>query len=304
MLSHGERRYTCDVCSKGYYRPDSLAKHRVKCIDKTNETSACDKCHKTFGQKCHLTRHKKVCDVKYEESRMKEASSQYKQKLERGRLIESILKKCPDTIEQALGEADRVCLRLYQQSSAENPSKVEVTLKPWQKEVIKIIDQPSDRYIYWIVGKKGNEGKSFIQKYIRNLFGSRRVIQSEIDTKKADIAYLLSNETLTCTDIFLFNLRRSDARAAYRILENVKDGDLISSKYKSKLVKVQTPNTVIVFSNYWPDCDKLSKDRWKLYEISNDDLKRRNDVSVIKQIFKKEKKLRKTLKTAQYMNGE
>ena len=287
MLSHEERKYTCDVCSKSYHRPDLLTKHRVKCVNEKNETNTCDKCHKNFKQKCHLSRHKKSCDVKHKESRMKEASCKYKQKLERGQLIESILKKCPDTIEQALDEADRECLRLYQQSGSESFQMGEVTLKPWQKEVIKFIDEPSERYIYWIVGKKGSEGKTFIQKYIRNLFGSRRVIHSEVNTKKADIAYLLSNETLTCKDIFLFNLLRSDNSVAYGILENVKDGDLISSKYKSKFVKVQTPNTIIVFSNSWPDCDQLSNDRWKVYEIVKDELKRRNDISIIKQLFNK-----------------
>ena len=152
-------------------------------------------------------------------------------------------------------------------------------LRPWQKEVLNFIDKPSERIVYWIVGDKGNEGKTFLQNYIRHLYGSRRVLHSEANAKKADIAYLLSNEMLTCRDIFLFNLLRSDYGVAYGILENIKDGFLISSKYRSKFVKIKTPNTVIVFSTSLPDCTQLSKDRWKIYKISGDELCRITNLS-------------------------
>ena len=72
---------------------------------------------------------------------------------------------------------------------------------------------------------------------------------------------------LTCKDIFLFNLLRSDTEVAYGLLENLKDGYLISAKYKSKQLKIKTPNTVMVFSNDFPDKPSLSRDRWKIYQI-------------------------------------
>ena len=78
---------------------------------------------------------------------------------------------------------------------------------------------------------------------------------------------------MTCKDIFVFNLLRSDTAVAYGLLENLKDGNLISSKYKSKVLKIKTPNTVIVFSNSYPNMDQLSADRWKIYEIVGNDLK-------------------------------
>ena len=279
MLTHQEKKYSCEICSKSYHRSDLLLKHRGKCMKTSNDVNTCDLCNKTFSQKCHLTRHKKICVLKHEESRMKEASFGYKRKLERGLLIESILKKCPDTIEEALDIRGRECLKLYQQSSAAYFKMEEVVLKPWQEQVIKFIDEPSDRVVYWVVGDKENQGKTFIQNYIRQLYGSRRVLNSEVNAKKNDIAYLLSVEGLTCRDVFLFNLLRSDCDVAYGILENIKDGFLISSKYKSKFVKIQTPNTVIVFSNSLPDCAQLSKDRWKIYKISGDELCRTTNLS-------------------------
>ena len=123
--------------------------------------------------------------------------------------------------------------------------------------------------------KPGNEGKTFIQKYIQQQFGGRRVLKTEANSRKADIAYMLTQETLTCKDIFLFNLLRSDLEVTYGLLENIKDGYLVSSKYRSKPLKIQTPNIVIVFSNSFPNMSQLSDDRWRIYEIENDELRRR-----------------------------
>ena len=120
--------------------------------------------------------------------------------------------------------------------------------------------------------KRCNEGKTFIRKYIQQLFGARHVLKTEANSRKADIAYVLAQETLTCKDIFLFNLLRSDLEVTYGLLENIKDGYLVSSKYRSKPLKIQTPNTVIVFSNSPPLMYKLSADRWRVYKIENDGL--------------------------------
>ena len=97
-------------------------------------------------------------------------------------------------------------------------------------------------------------------------------MKTEVNTKKADIAYILSKESLTCKDIFLFNLLRSDTDVAYGLLENIKDGYLISSKYRSIPLKIKIPNTVVVFSNSYPEQSQLSVDRWKIFEICGDKL--------------------------------
>ena len=55
----------------------------------------------------------------------------------------------------------------------------------------------------------------------------------------------------------------------YRILEDIKDGVITSSKYDNDIIKVNTPNIVIVFSNVRPNKEKLSKDRWMIIDISN-----------------------------------
>ena len=44
-----------------------------------------------------------------------------------------------------------------------------VELKPWQNELMKYIE-PHDREIIWVVGKDGNEEKSWLQKYVKFVF--------------------------------------------------------------------------------------------------------------------------------------
>ena len=65
-------------------------------------------------------------------------------------------------------------------------------------------------------------------------------------------------------------LQRVLERDNYMILENIKDGSAIAGKYQSCKVRFKKPNIVIVFSNYGPETDALSEDRWNIFKISND----------------------------------
>ena len=78
------------------------------------------------------------------------------------------------------------------------------------------------------------------------------------------------------TDIFLFNDARSVTGKdynSYRILENIKDGQATASKYDNDNIDFKTPNTVVIFSNQLPNFKKLSKDRWIIFEINQNELK-------------------------------
>ena len=83
-----------------------------------------------------------------------------------------------------------------------------VVLKPWQMELMKHIDNPSDRKILWVQGEKCGEGKTWFQKYVQSLLGRRRVVAGGINihSNSASIAHALSKRPLATTDIFLFNI--------------------------------------------------------------------------------------------------
>ena len=76
------------------------------------------------------------------------------------------------------------------------------------------------------------------------------------------------------TDIFLFDVGKAntDIGVNYEVLENIKNGKTIASKYDTKELKFCTPNIVAVFSNEGPDLKALVKDRWKIFHIKSGDL--------------------------------
>ena len=149
-------------------------------------------------------------------------------------------------------------------------------LKSWQKELIELINTPTDREIIWIVGKSCGEGKTWIQKYIKSMFGIRRVACGiSIKATTPNICHALSKHPLSTTDVFLFNVGKSKNKydaVNYEVLEDLKDGAAFASKYNSHQLKIKTPNIVMVFSNEKPDTRQLAMDRWKLLYIENDHL--------------------------------
>ena len=76
------------------------------------------------------------------------------------------------------------------------------------------------------------------------------------------------------TDIFLFYVgkARTEDEINYELLEQIKNGRTLASKFDSKELKLHTPNTFVMFSNEKPDVGQMSKDRWKIFQIRDEDL--------------------------------
>ena len=147
--------------------------------------------------------------------------------------------------------------------------QAEVILRPWQERLVEVM-KPSEREIIWIVDPAGNEGKSWLrfQKYLKDIHGLR-VFDANIRRSSKCILHILSKEIVSLIDIFLFNVPRSFNmdEFPYEMLEELKDGKAESIKYNSIKLQVNTPNTVLVFSNENPDKERMSKDRWIIYLI-------------------------------------
>ena len=73
------------------------------------------------------------------------------------------------------------------------------------------------------------------------------------------------------TDKFLFNIVKgvyiNDVN--YKLLEDIKDGKALATKYNSKMMRFKTPNVIIVFSNMYPDTREFSQDRWLIFKINS-----------------------------------
>ena len=148
----------------------------------------------------------------------------------------------------------------------------EFELRPWQKDLMKLMNEPTKRQVIWIKGRAGNEGKSWMQEYIQSYYGTKRVVRLAAKNKTSNIAQVLRKRQLATTDIFMFNDARSKNQETvnYEMLENIKDGQAEASKYNSEIIKFRTPNIVVVFSNENPERKELSSDRWNVFKIDTE----------------------------------
>ena len=60
----------------------------------------------------------------------------------------------------------------------------------------------------------------------------------------------------------------------------MKDGDVFASKYDSKHLKIRVPNIVMVFSNSPPNVRGLTKVRFRVFNINNNQLQKENLVEI------------------------
>ena len=282
----------------------------------------CKICYKTMRSD-HLRGHMKIHEEnggskrKYDEMEedgealkkyLIEKTNEYKAKITLGKEVYLILGE-GEVLEQALPEEMKDALDIYIKQAPEvNQSNVE--LKPWQKDLLEYMNHPTQRQIIWIVGKSCGEGKSWFQKYVKSVYGTRKVVSGiNLRANTASICHVLSKQPLSTADIFLFNIGKAKTKTDavnYEVLEDLKDGDAFAAKYNSQQLKIRTPNVVMVFSNERPNTDQLALDRWKLLYITDDNLEERQ---VIKNgnstcTTKKKKKLNLTEEQMQNLEDE
>ena len=211
-------------------------------------------------------------------SKLKESllddNQQYLDKIELGNQIASIIDEGV-VREESLNRDHKEALDLYRKQMPRIDIHLAL-LRPWQDQLMKMISNScSHREIFWICGYNGNEGKSWFQGYLETFYGYARVVRLDLRNKTGNILHTLSKRPLQTTDIFLFN----DTRASdhiwqnYTVLEHIKDGSAVSSKYNSTVLTFKSPNLVIVFSNSQPNTAELSRDRWRVYAINKDGLR-------------------------------
>ena len=196
----------------------------------------------------------------------------YKSKMEQGRLIYESVKE-RNIAEESLRKEYRELLELFMKHK-QNIDLENVLLRPWQTSLLKYM-KPSDREVIWVIGTKCNEGKSWFQEFIESKFGWSRVICGmDIKLKKSNICHALRKRSLLTTDIFLFDVGKAATfdGVNYEVLEKIKNGRILASKFDSAELKFYTPNTVVVFSNDKPDVKQLARDRWMIFKINGDDL--------------------------------
>ena len=280
----------------------------------------CKICYKTMRSD-HLRGHMKIHEEnggskrKYDEMEedgealkkyLIEKTNEYKAKITLGKEVYLILGE-GEVLEQALPEEMKDALDIYIKQAPEvNQSNVE--LKPWQKDLLEYMNHPTQRQIIWIVGKSCGEGKSWFQKYVKSVYGTRKVVSGiNLRANTASICHVLSKQPLSTADIFLFNIGKAKTKTDavnYEVLEDLKDGDAFAAKYNSQQLKIRTPNVVMVFSNERPDTNQLAIDRWKLLYITDDNLEEKKVIKNGNSTCTTEKKNKSKLSEQQMQNLE
>ena len=218
--------------------------------------------------------------------------NEYQEKLIQGKKIYKMLGEGIAPY-QALPREMKEAVDLYMENQADFRDVGNVELKPWQESLLEYVQQPCDREIFWIVGKEGNEGKNWFQKYVKSWLGARRVVTGiDIKANSASIFQALRKCPIVTADIFLFNIGKSMKKfdqINYDALEKMKDGEAFASKYDSQQLKIRVPNVVMVFSNSPPDVKELAKVRFRVFHINNNQLQKKNIVEIKDPKEKKEK---------------
>ena len=145
--------------------------------------------------------------------------------------------------------------------------KLSIKLYMWEKQIIEILKgEINDRDIHYVVGKCGNNGKTTFAKWIYLNFPKVVVLGGKKDDmKNGIIKYQEKNKCLP--KIVIINLPRClQDYTSWGGIEEIKDMFFFSGKYEGGMVCGPNPH-VVIFSNSEPPYDKMSMDRWKVYEI-------------------------------------
>ena len=142
----------------------------------------------------------------------------------------------------------------------------QVNSTAWEKRILGLIShEPNERHIHWIVGD-GAVGKTSFCKYLCLKHDAIMCGGKSADMKNCIVEYKKNNGVTP--ELILINLPRSFNKdyLSYTGIEEVKDMCFYSGKYEGGMVLGNCPH-IFIFSNEYPDENKLSPDRWCIYTI-------------------------------------
>ena len=264
---------TCNVCFKAM-RGDHLKRHMKRHEEKTGHEDNVVTSRLYDGETENGENGQKISCSSEKfiglEKKVIGLNREFNRKIELGRNLKLIVDKYG--FNENIFESDmKEALQTYK-LHGKNMNIEDIEWRGWQRDLRQYLDKPCDRKVIWVVGKEGNEGKSFFQSNIREEFGYSRVCTLELSENSRNSFHIMGKICSTNTDIFLFNVARGEHldREHYKILEYIKDGATVDGKYNCQKLYFKKPNVLIVFSNKEPNQNMLSRDRWIILKISND----------------------------------
>ncbi len=144
------------------------------------------------------------------------------------------------------------------------PLKLISIMKYWQQKIIDLIkEEPDERTINWYWEEEGCVGKTALAKYICSNHNAM-----VLSGKGSDCLYAISEWKDKEDLIVIFDFSRmTEEYISYMAIEKIKDGLFFSGKYESRMCIYNAPH-ILCFSNFRPNTEMLSKDRWNIVNLS------------------------------------
>ena len=142
-----------------------------------------------------------------------------------------------------------------------------IVWRPWQESLLKELNgTPDNRKIIWYYDPRGHRGKSFFARW-QGLMDKNTVVVGgkevrnihRILAKRTDVTKTVIVDTIKC---YKFGIYKID----YELIQNVKDGFFYSEEHE--MTSIPIPH-LVVFANYKPDIETMSKDRWDIRVLSD-----------------------------------
>lgn len=131
----------------------------------------------------------------------------------------------------------------------------------WQQSVLDMVkDTPHDRQLLWIFDPVGNHGKTYMAKYLVQEYGAFYTNGG----KSVDLAFAYGGEPVVIFDY----VRDAKEFVGYGVIEQLKNGILMSTKYESGVKRFPVPH-VIIFANFRAAEEKFSSDRLITIELNS-----------------------------------
>jgi len=133
----------------------------------------------------------------------------------------------------------------------------------WQTTLFEELRSSADpRKVVWYFDEIGGSGKSTFARGFRDGMGRRGFTIT--GGKHDSIYYAYDRETVVFVDL----ARVAKDKVPYEVIENMKNGGFLSTKYESVWKSFNIPH-VVIFANFLPDESSLSADRWDIRTIKN-----------------------------------
>lgn len=145
----------------------------------------------------------------------------------------------------------------------------EETMYPWQRGLFeKLKSTPDSRTITWIHDPSGNVGKSFFMKwYCFNFKDSAKIPMGTSAQLKKSICSI-GQKRAYFVDFPRTRGKDEDLENVVSLLEELKNGWVVSAMYGVYEQLLMEPPHVVIFSNFVPNKALLSNDRWEIYKIN------------------------------------